>query len=120
LCGAFPGSDQRCLLSWEHAGELAVITTPEIQWIAILPEVALALGAAAVLLVEVQWKPVARVLGVVAGITLLVATGFTILQWLDAQDAYTSATSGVFGTTLVAFSGMVLMDGLAIYARFVL
>lgn len=97
-----------------------MITTPEIQWIAILPEVALALGAAAVLLVEVQWKPVARVLGVVAGITLLVATGFTILQWLDAQDAYTSATSGVFGTTLVAFSGMVLMDGLAIYARLVL
>ena len=53
------------------------ITTPEVSWIAILPELVLALGAVGVLLVEVQWKPATRVLGAISAITLVIAIFFT-------------------------------------------
>ena len=91
--------------------------TPEISWLAILPELALALGAAAVLLVEVQWKPRAQVLGVVVAGTLTVALAFTVVQWVRAQDALTGTVE--LGD-LLAFSGMILMDGFAVFGRFAL
>jgi NADH-quinone oxidoreductase subunit N len=93
-----------------------VIATPDVNWIAILPELVLALGAVAVLLVEVQWKPATRVLGVISAITLVVAISFTLLQWAQAGDALEFGGLGA----LVAFSGMVVMDGFAVFGRFVL
>jgi NADH-quinone oxidoreductase subunit N len=93
-----------------------MIVTPEVSWIAIGPDIALALGAAAVLLVEVQWKPRARVLGYLTAAALAIAAGLSVLQWLSARDAVASGSTD----TLVAFSGMVTMDGLAIFARFAL
>ena len=92
------------------------ITTPDVNWIAILPEVALALGAAGVLLVEVQWKPATRVLGAISAITLLIAISFTFLQWARAGDALEVGDLD----QLVAFSGMVVMDGFAVFGRLVL
>ena len=91
--------------------------TPEISWLAILPELALALGAAAVLLVEVQWKPRAQMLGVVVAATLTVALAFTVVQWVRAQDALIGVAE--LGD-LLAFSGMILMDGFAVFGRFAL
>jgi NADH-quinone oxidoreductase subunit N len=90
--------------------------TPEVSWIAIAPDLILALGAVVVLLVDVQWKPASRVLGFVTGYTLLLATGFTVIQWALA------ANSVEIGDTeaLVAFSGMITMDGFAILSRFIL
>ncbi|MEE8406841.1 MAG: NADH-quinone oxidoreductase subunit N [Acidimicrobiia bacterium] len=93
-----------------------MIATPDVNWIAILPELVLALGAVAVLLVEVQWKPATRVLGVISAITLVVAISFTLLQWAQAGDALEFGGLGA----LVAFSGMVVMDGFAVFGRFVL
>lgn len=93
-----------------------MIATPDVSWIAILPELVLALGAVAVLLVEVQWKPATRVLGVISAIILVVAISFTLLQWIQAGDALEFGGLG----TLVAFSGMVVMDGFAVFGRFVL
>jgi NADH-quinone oxidoreductase subunit N len=93
-----------------------VITTPEISWIAIAPDLVLALGAAIVLLVDVQWKPQARVIGVVVGATLVVAAGFSVLQWFQAGDAVTAGD----GESLIAFSGMIVVDGFAIFARLAL
>ena len=90
--------------------------TPEISWIAILPEVLLALGAAAVLLVEVQWKPAKTILGTIAAGAVVFAGAFTVLQWAQASDAVEFNNPG----DLVAFSGMILMDGLAIFGRFIL
>lgn len=90
------------------------MATPEISWIAILPELALALGAAGVLLVEVQWKPKATVLGAIAGLALALAAGFSIAQWVQAGDAVAVGTPG----NLVVFSGLVVMDGLAVFGRF--
>ncbi len=90
--------------------------TPEVNWLAVLPEVILALGAAGVLLVEVQWKPRAAVLGGVASLALVLAGGVTVVQWLVAGDNLGAGTPG----ELVAFSGMVLMDGFAVFGRFAL
>lgn len=92
------------------------MATPEISWIAILPEILLALGAAGVLLVEVQWKPKTDVLGLIAAVSLVVAGVFSVLQWLQAGDAVEVGQTG----ELVVFSGLVLMDGLAIFGRFAL
>jgi hypothetical protein len=92
------------------------VITPEISWIAILPELILAVGAALVLLVEVQWKPGAGVLGAIAAGTVVFAGAFCVLQWAQAGDAVEFGTSG----DLLVFSGMVTMDGLAVFGRFVL
>lgn len=91
------------------------MTPPEISWIAILPELVLALGAAAVLLVEVQWKPRARALGTVAAGTLTIAIALTVVQWVRAQEAAEGLGGGL--GELVAFSGMILMDGFAVFGR---
>lgn len=92
------------------------MTTPEVSWLAIAPDLVLALAAAAVLLIEVQWKPKTRVLGVVVGFGLTVAGAIAVVQWVDAADTLQ------FGLTreLIAFSGMVLRDGLAVFGRFAL
>ena len=89
--------------------------TPEISWIAILPDLVLALGAAAVLLVDVQWKPRAQVLGLVVAATLTVALSLSVVQWVRAQDALASLGPAI--GDLVAFSGMILMDGFAVFGR---
>ncbi|MGH8946593.1 MAG: NADH-quinone oxidoreductase subunit N [Acidimicrobiia bacterium] len=93
-----------------------MIPTPEISWLAILPELLLAVGAAAVLLVEVQWKPEARVLGGISGIVLGMAGGATVVQWADAQNMLDSGST----PDLVAFSGMITVDGFAVFSRFAL
>jgi NADH-quinone oxidoreductase subunit N len=93
-----------------------MITTPEISWLAIAPDLILALGAAAVLLVDVQWKPPSRVLGWIVGGTLVVATGFSVLQWFQAFDAMAAGDT----ESRIAFSGLIVMDGFAVFARFAL
>jgi NADH-quinone oxidoreductase subunit N len=93
-----------------------MITPPEISWVAIAPDLALAIGAALVLLVDVQWKPAPRVLGWLVGAILAVAAGLTILQWGQGADALAAGDT----ESLVAFSGLITMDGFAIFSRFVL
>lgn len=89
---------------------------PEINWLAILPELVLALGAAAVLLVEVQWKPAPSRLGLVAGFALLLAAICTGFQWAEASEAAAAGSPG----SLLEFSGMVAVDGMAVFGRFAL
>ena len=93
-----------------------MITPPEISWIAIAPDLLLALGAAAVLLVDVQWKPPARILGWVVGVTLTSAIGFSVLQWFQAYDAMAAGDS----EARIAFSGLIVMDGFAVFSRLAL
>jgi len=92
------------------------MTTPEVSWLAIAPELILALGAVAVLLVDVQWKPRSRVHASIAATTLMLATALTAVQWTSATDA---GATGELGS-LLAFSGMITMDGFAIFSRFAL
>jgi NADH-quinone oxidoreductase subunit N len=88
-----------------------MITAPEVSWLAIAPDLTLALGAALVLLIDVQWKPRARVLGIAAATCLFVATGLTLWQWFE---------SGEGGFATPQFSGLITMDKFAIFARLVL
>ncbi len=90
--------------------------TPDVYWLAIAPDLALAVAAAIILLVEVQWKPRARILGLIAAGSLVVASGLAVVQWLVAADAVAAGSV----SELSAFSGMILMDGYAIFARFAL
>jgi NADH-quinone oxidoreductase subunit N len=90
--------------------------TPEVSWIAIAPEIVLAVGAAIVLLVEVQWKPRTTAMGLVAAGALVLAGAFSVIQWLQAGDALDLGQ----GSDLLVFSGMVTMDGFAVFGRFVL
>ena len=93
-----------------------MLVTPEISWIAIAPDLVLAVGAALVLLIEVQWKPTPRVLGAIAGGAVVVAAGFTFLQHGLAGEAFAAGDP----SRLVAFSGMITMDGFGVFARFAL
>lgn len=93
-----------------------MIATPEISWIAIIPELLLALGAAGVLLIEVQWKPPAKTLGAVSAGALALAGAVSLLQWFEAGDIFEVGPLG----DLVAFSGMIVMDGLAVFGRLAL
>lgn len=90
--------------------------TPEISWLAILPELILAVGAALVLLVDVQWKPKTQVLGALASFALLMAGAITVVQWLRVEDIVANGDPG----EMVAFSGMILLDGYAVFSRFAL
>jgi NADH-quinone oxidoreductase subunit N len=87
-----------------------MITPPEISWLAIAPDLVLAIGAALVLLVDVQWKPAPRVHAWVTGVIVTVTTGLVLAQW--------AAGSGE--ETTLAFSGLISMDGFAVFARMVL
>ncbi|MEX1125839.1 MAG: hypothetical protein WEE53_09285, partial [Acidimicrobiia bacterium] len=84
-----------------------MIVTPEVSWISIAPDLVLALGAAAVLLVEVQWKPPARILGYLTAAAVVAALGFSVMQWIEAGDAVATGNE----TTLVAFSGQITTSG---------
>lgn len=93
-----------------------MIPTPEISLLAILPELILAFGAAAILLVEVQWKPAGAALGAVAGFALVAASAVGVVQWVDAQQVLDIGVPA----DLVAFSGMITVDGLAVFGRLAL
>ena len=92
-----------------------MIPAPDVNWIAILPELILGLGAAVVLLVDVQWKPVPKRLAQLALAILILAGAATLWQraWL------LGLTQADLGRTL-PFAGMVVVDPYAIFARLVL
>jgi NADH-quinone oxidoreductase subunit N len=86
-----------------------MITPPEISWLAIAPDLALAIGAALVLLVDVQWKPPVRTLAWVTGAIVAVAAILTVVQWVRIEPE-----------GALAFAGLISADGFAIFARLVL
>lgn len=90
--------------------------TPEIAWLAIAPELVLALGAALVLLVEVQWKPSFRTLGGIGFGSVGSALALSAWQWSSASSSISAGAAA----DLSVFSGMILMDGFAIFSRFAL
>ena len=92
---------------------LAQLAPPQISWMAIAPELVLGLGAAAVLLVDVQWRPrSARPLGYLVAAVLSLALVLSIVQW-------TRLDSIPVGDRF-PFGGMVIIDGPGLLGRFVL
>jgi NADH-quinone oxidoreductase subunit N len=94
-----------------------VIESPDISWIGVLPELVMALGAALILLIDVQWKPLPRVLCQVAGAVLALAGVAALIQgiWLDGlgPDEQTAAN-------LTPFGGMLIIDKYGVFAHVVL
>ncbi len=95
--------------------------TTYVSWIAIAPELALGLGAAFVLLVDVQFKPKARVLGGVASLALVIAFVLTVLQKLRL-DGLLDGTLTVpdVGREVFPFAETIALDPNSIFARFVI
>lgn len=91
---------------------------PSISWFAIAPEVALAVGAAAILLVDVQWKPRTRVLGYLAATALTVAIAFSIAQWLKL-DEILALPRDEFFKAFLPFGQMVALDASSVLARLI-
>ncbi|MGH8959461.1 MAG: proton-conducting transporter membrane subunit, partial [Acidimicrobiia bacterium] len=93
-----------------------MIPPPEINWLAILPLLILGLGAALVLLVDVQWKPHPSRLNLLAvGLLLLAALGAGIQGWWLRRFEAGEATG-----SLLPFGGMVVIDRYAIFATLLL
>ncbi len=84
----------------------------EMSFLAIAPEVALGLGALAVLLVDLVWEPRPRAWGITAGASLVVALGFLVAQWGEVV--------GADGDPTLHFSGMLAVDGFAVLAGLVI
>ena len=90
---------------------IAQASLPSVSWVAIAPELALAIGAALVLLVDVQWKPRARVLGWVAGTMVVVAFGLAVWQKSEVADILTTgAADPAFLDRFTPFQGMLALD----------
>ena len=94
-----------------------MIDPPDISWLGILPELILGLGAALVLLIDVQWKPRGRVLCRVSGAVLALAGIAALIQgfWLRGlgPDEQTAAN-------LTPFGGMLVIDEYGVFAHLLL
>lgn len=94
-----------------------MIAPPDINWLGILPELILGLGAALVLLIDVQWKPRSRVLCLVAGAVLGLAGIAALIQrwWLAGlgPEEQTAANLNPFG-------GMLVVDQYGVFAHLLL
>lgn len=91
---------------------LAQIQTPVVSWLGIGPELALSVGAALVLLVEVQWRPSRRVLASFAAGVVAVAVLLTVILHLRLETGE--------GIETLPFAGMIALDLYGVFARYVL
>jgi NADH-quinone oxidoreductase subunit N len=96
------------------------LSLPDVSWLAIAPEVVLGVGAAVVLLVEVQFLPSIRRLGALVGAVLAIAFGFTVWQWFRVGELLVSTDRAEFLAGFLPFGQMVVMDHASVLARFVL
>jgi NADH-quinone oxidoreductase subunit N len=91
-----------------------VIRPPDVNWLAIAPELILALGAAVILLIDVQFKPRVRLLAG-AGLAAVTAAGAAAVGqhfWLRSLEGDTSR--------VLPFAGMVVVDAYAVFGRLLL
>jgi NADH-quinone oxidoreductase subunit N len=92
---------------------VAQLAPPQISWMGIAPELVLAVGAALVLLIDVQWKPkTPRPLGVAVAAIVTLALALSIVQWLRLAEIPEGER--------FPFGGMIVIDGFGILARCVL
>jgi hypothetical protein len=77
-------------------------------------------GAAVVLLVEVQFLPSDPTVGGVGRAVLAIAFGFTVWQWFRVDELLVSTDRAEFLAGFLPFGQMVVMDHGSVLARFVL
>ena len=90
-----------------------LVETPVISWLGVAPELILAIGAALVLLIDVQWHPDRKVLAWFTGFVMALAAvlAFTLDRFLEVGEGIDSFTP---------FAGMIALDGFGVFARYVL
>jgi NADH-quinone oxidoreductase subunit N len=97
-----------------------VLTPPSVGWVAIAPEIVLGVGAALILLLDVQFKPKRSQLGLAAAALLVTAFAFAIVQY-DRVQSLRDATADQ-AASLVAqafpFDAMIVLDANAVLGRF--
>lgn len=93
--------------------QVTMIDTPVVSWLGIAPELVLGVGAALVLLIEVQWKPSRTVLAWAGGGVLILAALFAVLLHVRVES-----DEGI--DTFLPFAGMIALDGFGVFARYVL
>ena len=96
------------------------LATPYVSWLAIAPEIVLAVGAAFVLLIEVRFlPPIKRLGGLVAGV-LALAFAFSVWQWIRVDELLSAEGGPDVVNQLLPFGQMIVVDHGAVLARFVL
>jgi NADH-quinone oxidoreductase subunit N len=97
-----------------------VLTPPSVGWIAIAPEIILGVGAALILLLDVQFKPKKSQLALATAAILAAAFAFSIVQYDRVQTLSQASADQV--TDLVAqafpFNAMIVLDSNAVFGRF--
>ncbi|MFP5332396.1 MAG: NADH-quinone oxidoreductase subunit N [Acidimicrobiia bacterium] len=93
------------------------LALPDVSWLAIAPEIVLGVGAALVLLLDVQFHPPMRRLGLAVAGVLTLAFGFTVWQWIRVEDLEASPGAD-FIAQILPFGQMIVLDQGAVFARF--
>lgn len=90
-----------------------LVQPPVVSWLGVAPELVLGLGAAVVLLIDVQWKPDRRALAWISGFVMALAVVFAVVlqRFLDVGEGI---------DTLTPFGGMIALDSFGIFARYIL
>jgi NADH-quinone oxidoreductase subunit N len=96
------------------------LATPDVSWLAIAPELILSVGAALILLIEVQFLPPIRRLGQITGGVIAAAFAFAVWQWMRVDELLAAPGSPDFIAGFVPFGRMVVLDHGSVLARFAL
>ncbi len=96
-----------------------VLTPPSVGWVAIAPEIILGVGAALLLLFDVQFKPKARGLAWATALVLGAAFAFTLVQYDRVQSLATATNDEVADLVAQAFpfNAMIVLDSSAVFGR---
>lgn len=93
--------------------QATMIDPPVVSWLGIAPELVLGVGAALVLLIEVQWKPSRTAIAWAGGAAVIAAALLSVLLHARIE-------SGDGISTFLPFAGMIALDGFGVFARYVL
>lgn len=96
-----------------------VLTPPSVGWVAIAPEIILGVGAALLLLFDVQFKPKARGLAMATGLILAAALAMVIVQYDRIQSLATATNEQAAELVAQAFpfNAMIVLDSNAVFGR---
>ena len=97
-----------------------VLTPPSVGWVAIAPEIVLGVGAALILLYDVQFKPKRSHLGLAAAAVIATAVAFAFVQYdrvLTLRDATADQAASLVAQAF-PFDAMIVLDGNAVFGRF--
>lgn len=97
-----------------------VLTLPSVGWVAIAPEIILGVGAALILLLDVQYRPKLSGLAAATGAVLAAAFAATVFQYFRVQDLSLASVDQVADLVAQAFpfNAMIVLDAAAVFGRF--